>query len=112
MNWRSLSDDRELQEIIQDSHSQPQAIFKHSIRCGISAMMKKRLENKWEKCNPNLPIYLLDLVNNRDLSNKVADELSVRHESPQLIVLENGQVSYHNSHIGISSTAVAKHIRK
>ena len=110
MNWRPLNSDGDLKKIIEDSYQKPQAIFKHSTRCGISAMMKNRLGSKWEKNNPTIPIHLLDLLANRELSSRIADDFGIHHESPQLIVLEDGASTYHASHIGISSSAVAKHI--
>lgn len=112
MDWRSLSTKGDLEVILEDSLHSPQAIFKHSTRCGISSMAKARVESKWEKTNPSIPIHLLDLISNRELSNFVAEYLNVRHESPQLILLEKGEVVYHASHISISSSAVAKHIQK
>lgn len=110
MNWRSLSSEGDLNNIIEDSHQKPQAIFKHSSRCGISAMMKNRLEAKWEKKNPTIPIFIVDLLSKRDLSDQIAEQFDIRHESPQLIIVEKGNSIYHASHIGISSSAVAKHI--
>jgi bacillithiol system protein YtxJ len=112
MNWRSLNSYEGLNKIKEDSYQQPQAILKHSTRCGISAMMKTRLESKWEKKNPQIPIYLVDLLADRELSDQIAKEFNIRHESPQLIILQNGVSTYHASHIGISSSAVAKHIGK
>ena len=110
MNWQSLSSEGELKHIVEESFHNPQAIFKHSTRCGISSMIKNRLEAKWEKTNPSVPIYMLDLLAQRALSNQIAEEFDIRHESPQLIILENGVSTYHSSHIGISSSAVASHI--
>lgn len=75
-------------------------------------MAKYRLENDWEAKNPNVPIYLLDLIRNRDLSNAVASHFGIQHESPQLILIEKGSAFYDASHISISSSAVFKHIQK
>lgn len=112
MIWRPLNSEGDLKKVIEDSYQNPQAILKHSTRCGISAMVKNRLESKWEKRNPTVPIYIVDLLADRELSNHISESLNIRHESPQLIVLENGKITYHASHIGISSSAVAKHIGK
>jgi len=112
MNWRSLESEEDLQRIIKDSHQQPLAIFKHSTRCGISSMVKRRLESKWEKETSDVPLYLLDLIAHRELSDKVSATFEIRHESPQLILLINGSSTYHASHISISANALAKHIEK
>ncbi|HQX96478.1 MAG TPA: DUF2847 family protein, partial [Chitinophagaceae bacterium] len=43
MNWTVLNTEEQLAEIINKSHSKAQVIFKHSIRCSISSMVKSRL---------------------------------------------------------------------
>lgn len=103
MNWNKLTEASQLQEIIALSEEKPVLIFKHSSRCSISSMSLDRLLRKWkdsdtEKIEP----YFLDLIANRDLSNSVAKEFRVPHESPQVLLIKNGEVIYDNSHYGIS----------
>ncbi len=112
MNWQSLSSEGDFEQILQSSQSRTQAIFKHSTRCGISAMAKYRVEGDWGKKNPDTPIYLLDLIQHRDLSDLIAQRLEVHHESPQLILVRNGKAIFNSSHISISSSSAAKHIQK
>lgn len=76
-------------------------IFKHSTRCSISAMAKNRFEREWVD-NPKIPVYYLDLLKHRDISDAIADRLSVNHESPQVLVVKNGKCIYHASHNVIS----------
>ena len=45
--------------------------------------------------------YYLDLIAHRDISNKIAQQWNIEHESPQVLVIENGKCTYHNSHMGI-----------
>ena len=44
MKWIELKSSDQIKEIIEKSKAKPQVIFKHSIRCGISAVAKGRLE--------------------------------------------------------------------
>ncbi|MES2627536.1 MAG: bacillithiol system redox-active protein YtxJ, partial [Bacteroidota bacterium] len=94
----------QLTSLIADNQQSgsPIAIFKHSTRCSISATVKSRLERKWP-FSDEFPIYLLDLLEHRDISDRIAGELSIQHESPQLIVLNQGKVMYHASHLDISA---------
>ncbi len=73
-------------------------------------MAKYRLESSWGKINPETPIYLLDLIAHRDVSDEIASKFGITHQSPQLILLKEGKAIYDSSHISISSKAVAKHI--
>ncbi len=110
MDWITLNDMAQLDEIIESSTTRPVAIFKHSTRCSISSMAKGRLERSWNYSNQELPAYYLDLIAYRDISNKVAEQFGVTHESPQLLLLKNGEVVYHNSHGGIRAEALAPFI--
>ena len=107
MNWIALTSEAQLQDIKERSAQRPQVIFKHSIRCGISALAKSRLE----KSDPagDIDFYFLDLINNRALSRKVAEEFNVYHESPQVLVIKNGKCIYDESHTGITMDDIVEH---
>lgn len=100
MNWIALTGHDQLTELINRSHSAPQVIFKHSTRCGTSAMVLNRLERS--AAPVGMDFYFLDLIRYRDLSNKVAELFSVYHESPQVLVIRNGECVYDESHMAIT----------
>jgi len=77
-------------------------IFKHSTRCSISMMVKKRFELDWNKLPESVPVYFLDLIKHRDLSNKIASDFSVPHESPQLLLIKDGDCILDLSHGEVS----------
>jgi bacillithiol system protein YtxJ len=99
MNWIPLQDEKQLEEIVTNSNTIPQVIFKHSTRCAVSSMAKNRLDRKEAPAGINF--YLLDLIRHRNISNKVASDFGVSHESPQVLVINNGQCIYNESHSGI-----------
>ena len=104
MEWINLRTEDQLDELITKSATRPQIIFKHSIRCSISALAKNRLDK--EKSPDEMDFYYLDLINNRDLSDKVAEVFGVSHESPQVLVIKNGESVYDESHMGITMKAI------
>jgi bacillithiol system protein YtxJ len=93
--------ENQLDEIMSLSSNKQVLIFKHSTRCGISTMILRRFEKNLTKAENDIEYYFLDLIKNRYLSNFVAEKLHVVHESPQIIVIKNGQVVTHDSHFGI-----------
>lgn len=102
-NWKNLQSIDQLEQLINDSHDKPVAIFKHSTRCSISSMAMDRLQRQWDDAEASeMDFYYLDLISHRDVSNEIAQKLEVMHQSPQVIVIKNGKASYHNSHMGIS----------
>lgn len=99
MNWIDLTSASQLEDIKKLSASKAQFIFKHSTRCSISAMAKGRLERSTVPAN--IDFYYLDLLSYRDLSNKIAEDFDVYHESPQALLICNGACVFAESHSGI-----------
>ena len=99
MRWNNLESLDQLEEIKSISSKHPVLLFKHSTRCSISAMALNRLERKWSetKMHP----YFLDLIAHRDISNSIATDFGIQHESPQALLIKNGTVVFHTSHMGI-----------
>ncbi|MEM6768823.1 MAG: bacillithiol system redox-active protein YtxJ [Bacteroidota bacterium] len=108
ISWHAITQEQQLEEIMARSFEKPVAIFKHSIRCGLSAMVKSQLESEWDLPEEELEVYYLDLISYRPISNKVAKITAVPHQSPQIIVLKDGEVQFHTSHSAISVRNVRK----
>lgn len=106
MNWISLTDETQLQQIIEQSATRPQLIFKHSTRCGISSMARNRLERVQQP--DNIDFYFLDLIQHRKLSQQVSGTFNIAHESPQVLLIKNGQCVYDESHSGISMDEIVE----
>lgn len=99
IDWIQLESMEQLDEI--DTSKNLSVIFKHSNRCGISSMVLRRVEREFDIAPNLLNMYILDLLNYRNISNEIANRYEVVHESPQLIVIRKGKVIAHNSHSGI-----------
>lgn len=110
MTWKPLKDEVELEAIKQASATKPQVIFKHSTRCSISSMAKSRLDRS--NAPAGADFYYLDLIAYRSLSNKIAEEFSVHHESPQILLIKNGECVYDESHSGISMDEIEEQLSK
>jgi bacillithiol system protein YtxJ len=102
MNWNKLTEENQLDEIKQDSYNQPVMILKHSTTCSISATALSRLERAWNTdAAKDIKPYYLDLLKLRPISNKIAQEFDVDHESPQVLIIKNGKSVYNASHFDI-----------
>jgi len=87
------------QDLLDQSMNESVFLFKHSIRCGVSSMVLSRFEKQMRERNKKY--YFLNILANRDLSNWIAGELNIRHESPQLIVLKEAKVIAYDSHYNL-----------
>lgn len=102
IQWTPLRSLADLEQAKAFSATQKVLIFKHSTRCSISSAALSRLERSWNDSEMNhLKPYFLDVIASREVSNAVAADLGIRHESPQVLVIENGACVYDNSHMGI-----------
>jgi bacillithiol system protein YtxJ len=102
MNWNKLESVNALDVIKQESENQGVLIFKHSTRCSISAMALSRLERSWKDSEmQHLKAYYLDLLKHREISNQIALDFGVMHESPQIIIIQSGKAIYNASHSDI-----------
>lgn len=111
MNWIPLTTPEQVEQLIEESKAKPVVIFKHSTSCSISATAKSRLERQWADAGlTDVQPYYLDLLAYRPISRQIADQFEVRHESPQLLLIREGQCRYHASHLGINLQAVKKEV--
>ncbi|SMG35286.1 bacillithiol system redox-active protein YtxJ [Sphingobacterium psychroaquaticum] len=108
MNWESLQSLDQLQNLA--SSNRPFVVFKHSTRCSVSSMAKKSLEFDFDQLPAGAVIYFLDLIALRDISNFIAEHWAVKHESPQLLVLQGDSCLYHASHQDIELSEVLSFI--
>ena len=100
MNWKNLTDEQQLTEIREKSSERPQVIFKHSTRCSISSVAKSRLDRSPDP--EGIDFYYLDLIRYRSISNRISELFEVHHESPQILLIKNGECIYDESHLSIS----------
>ncbi|MCF2219017.1 MULTISPECIES: bacillithiol system redox-active protein YtxJ [Chryseobacterium] len=100
--WKKIESEEDLEKAIQDSFQHRIAIFKHSTSCFISKTVLRNFEKEIENLDQKIDLYYLDLLAHRPVSNKIAEDLGVTHQSPQLIVIENGKAVNNASHQNIS----------
>ena len=65
-------------------------------------MAKRRIEKDGDHLPETLPVYFLDLIKHRDISNQIAQDFHVHHESPQLLLIKDGECILDQSHSAIS----------
>jgi bacillithiol system protein YtxJ len=100
MNWIPLTTEAQLDEIVQLSDTKPTLIFKHSTRCSISTTALSRLERAWDA--EESPAYYLDLITYRPISGAIAEKFAVEHQSPQVLVINQGKCTYSATHWDIA----------
>lgn len=112
MNWNHLNAVEQIENLKDVSLSHPVLIFKHSTTCSISRTALDRLERNWKDEDiQSIKPFFLDLLSHRDVSTAIAAAFNVVHESPQILLVKNGKVIYHNSHFGIDYKSILKALK-
>lgn len=106
MQWKNITSLSQVEEIQEQSGYS--LIFKHSTRCSVSMMAKRRFEMEWEAIPADTSLYFLDLLSFRDVSAQIAETFHVHHESPQILLIKGGHCILDASHSDISAEEVAE----
>lgn len=106
MEWKNITDLNQISDI--KSTAGYSLIFKHSTRCSVSMMAKKRFELDWDIIPTGTNLYFLDLISHRTISAEIAETFQVHHESPQILLIKDGSCVLDASHSDISADEVAE----
>lgn len=109
--WYVLKSISEADEVLDQSNRRPQLIYKHSNRCGTCMFAKSEIEKSSEEIREHADMHFLDVIRNREVSDYLAEELNIRHESPQAILFKDGKVAWHDSHSAIKSNKILEKLR-
>lgn len=101
-----VTDTKAFEDLANRSKERPVVIFKHSLTCPISAAAYDEMSEFAGE------VALVEVQRARELSNEIENRLNVAHESPQVIILRNGQVAWNASHFKITADAVTEAVRK
>jgi bacillithiol system protein YtxJ len=100
--WQPIVQTEAVENIWQWSMEKPQLIFKHSTRCGISVQAQERLLAGTDILHPVFGLHYIDLLQYRPVSQYITDKSGVLHQSPQILLVSRGKVTYSSSHQAIS----------
>lgn len=102
----------ELDACLADSTARPVLIFKHSTACPISAEAYRRVSNyEHTKTNEDPEVYMVKVIEDRPVSNQIAEQLAIQHKSPQLILVRERAACWSSSHYGINEQAIRDAVR-
>jgi bacillithiol system protein YtxJ len=101
-----LRQDQDLEQLVERSKTDPVLIFKHSTQCSISTQAYEEFTNFMEGFH-DLFCGVVLVVENRTLSNAIAERFDVRHQSPQVLLLKDGRSVWHASHWSITPDALS-----
>ncbi|MBP3962504.1 bacillithiol system redox-active protein YtxJ [Paenibacillus lignilyticus] len=108
MDWREITTLEEWNDMLARSSEREQVILKHSTTCPVSANALQEYEN-YLKGSPNqgADYTLVKVIESRPVSNRIAEDLNVKHESPQMIVIKDKAKYWTASHWAVTKAHIA-----
>lgn len=108
MNWREITTLEEWDEIIAKSSERGQVVLKHSTTCPVSANALREYEEYLKNApNQEADYTLVKVIESRPVSNKIAEDLNVKHESPQIIYVKDKAKYWTASHWSVTKAHMA-----
>jgi bacillithiol system protein YtxJ len=108
--WHGISTEQQFDDVVKSSNQKPQVIYKHSPRCAISYLALKNVESLPSTDKEKADFHMVDVVGQRPISMHISDTLSIRHESPQLFIIKDGEIIWHGSHHQVKSEVITKNL--
>lgn len=90
------------QDALSHSKETPVFVLKHSTTCPVSAAAY----HAFEDVDMGFPKYIVKVQNSRPISNQIEQDLGVRHESPQLLVIRDEKSVWDASHYKITTASL------
>lgn len=99
---KELHSVEELASVWETSKQKPVFLFKQSTTCPVSAEAFSEYNSFLESLSSDIGSYFVKVRETREVSNKIAEETHVQHQSPQVLLMKDGEVLWHTSHANIT----------
>ena len=91
---------KQLDVLFDSSKTEEVVLFLHDYACPISSRAYQQMSRL------DAVVNLIDVAKFKDLTVNIAERTSVVHESPQVIILQNGISKWDTAHFGITERRV------
>jgi len=105
-NFVRLHEPETIAELINLSKLRPVVVFKHSLTCPVSAEAYEQMIEFGQE------VALIEVQTSRELSREIERRTGITHESPQVILLRNGEVVWTASHFDVKADAITKALKE
>ena len=100
-----------LDAVLAGTTDRPALIFKHSLTCGTSAMAMEEMHELMADPPQDVDVWLVRIQAARPVSDAIEARLKIRHESPQVLLVRDGQVVWSATHFRVMAQAVRTALR-
>ena len=105
---KELTSVNEWHDVLEKSKEEPVLVLKHSTTCPISAAAYQ----EYDASAVDVPKYFLKIQDNRPVSDEIANDLGIRHESPQLFLVKDGKATWQATHHAINQSKIGEAVKE
>ena len=105
---KPLVDVAALDAAIAESRERPVVLFKHSRTCGISCEALDELHSHLATGLADATYRMITVQSHRRISDETSARFGIRHETPQVILLRDGQPVWSASHFRITAAELKR----
>ena len=106
--FKEISSSQTLSEVLDESCQRKIVIFKHSTTCPVSARAWREVQNFISESTNEVLVTMIKVIESRPVSNQVAEELGIKHQSPQVLLVSDRQVLWNASHQSVTESNIIK----
>lgn len=100
--FKEINSIQALTEILDESKQRKVVIFKHSTTCPVSARAWREVEKFIRESSSEVLVTMIKVIESRPVSNQVAEEFGIKHESPQILLISDRKVVWTASHHSVT----------
>lgn len=108
MTYKEMTTIDEWSGALETSSQRPLVVFKHSTTCPVSANAHEEFRNYLNGSpREDVDYLLVKVIESRPVSNKIAEDTGVKHESPQIIYIDKGAKVWTASHWSVTKAHIS-----
>lgn len=112
MELHVLTSLEQLDSVLAAAASRPVYLFKHSETCGMSLQAYEEVRELVDDPAVDTAVYLVSVHASRPVTTAIATRFGVRHQSPQVLLVDGAHVLWHTSHLAITADAMREAVAR
>lgn len=112
MQIKAIVSQKDFDFLLSQSGQNPVLLAKLSPSCSISMAAQEALQEFVKDYQGHTLFYSIDVIAAKPLARALAEQVGVRHESPQVLLFHKGSVVWHTSHRNINRANLTENIGK
>jgi bacillithiol system protein YtxJ len=109
---KELLTEEDLAQVWEKSTKKPVYLFKLSTTCPISADAFTEFETFIGSNEEDVEPYFVKVRETREISNKIAEEAEIKHQSPQVLLIKDKEVLWNASHRQITEQSLGEALKE